>query len=68
MGDSVGPLGAAQWRCNPAAEPWSPPGGCRVCNPVAAAFSILAIHDACGACHRWPIISWQLRNVLQMSL
>lgn len=68
MGDSVGPLEAAQWRCNPAAEPWSPPGGCRVCNPVAAAFSILAIHDACGACHRWPIISWQLRNDLQMSL
>lgn len=30
MGDSVGPLEAVQWRCNPAAEPWSPPGGCRI--------------------------------------
>lgn len=68
MGDSVGPLEAAQRRCHPVAEPWAYPGECRVCNPVAAAFSILAIHDACGACHRWPIISWQLRNVLQMSL
>lgn len=29
MGDSVGSLEAAQRRCNPAAEPWSLPGGCR---------------------------------------
>lgn len=30
VGDSVGPLEAAQWRCNPAAEPWLFLGGCRI--------------------------------------